>query len=72
MGLEFGNPERPEADICLGSIALLSNRSASRRAWSARPMGWGQFKPLLGRSGGRSPGPLQERYGANPRRSQRS
>ena len=47
MGLEFGNPERPEADNLLGLYALLAGRSREQAAVECGSMGWGSFKPLL-------------------------
>ena len=64
MGLEFGNPERPEADNLLGLYALLSNRSREQAALECEAMGWGQFKPLLAEAAVEALRPLQERYGA--------
>ena len=47
MGLEFGNPERPEADNLLGLYALLSGVGREAATRQCAQMGWGQFKPLL-------------------------
>jgi len=62
MGLEFGNPERPEADNLLGLYALLSGRSADQAAAECAQMGWGQFKPLLAEAAVEALRPLQQRY----------
>jgi tryptophanyl-tRNA synthetase len=62
MGLEFGNPERPEADNLLGLYALLAGRSAEQAAAECAQMGWGQFKPLLAEAAVEALRPLQQRY----------
>ncbi|MGB5241774.1 MAG: tryptophan--tRNA ligase [Prochlorococcaceae cyanobacterium] len=64
MGLEFGNPERPEADNLLGLYALLSGVGREAAARECAPMGWGQFKPLLAEAAVEALRPLQERYDA--------
>ena len=63
MGLEFGNPDRPEADNLLGLYALLSGRSRTAAAAECGSMGWGQFKPLLAEATVEALRPVQERYG---------
>jgi tryptophanyl-tRNA synthetase len=62
MGLEFGNPERPEADNLLGLYALLSGRSREAAAAECAAMGWGAFKPLLAEAAVEALRPVQERY----------
>ncbi|MCP9818104.1 tryptophan--tRNA ligase [Synechococcus sp. Cruz-9H2] len=62
MGLEFGNPERPEADNLLGLYALLSGVGREAAARQCAQMGWGQFKPLLAEAAVEALRPLQERY----------
>ena len=62
MGLEFGNPERPEADNLLGLYALTSGRSRETVARDCAAMGWGAFKPLLTESIVEALRPIQERY----------
>ena len=62
MGLEFGNPERPEADNLLGLYALLSGRSRTAAAAECAEMGWGRFKPLLAEATVEALRPIQERY----------
>ena len=62
MGLEFGNPERPEADNLLGLYALLSGRGREAAAAECAAMGWGQFKPLLAEATVEALRPVQERY----------
>jgi tryptophanyl-tRNA synthetase len=62
MGLEFGNPERPEADNLLGLYAILSGLGRDAVARECAQMGWGQFKPLLAEAAVEALRPLQERY----------
>lgn len=62
MGLEFGNPERPEADNLLGLYALLSGRSREAAAAECAAMGWGAFKPLLAEAAVEALRPVQQRY----------
>jgi tryptophanyl-tRNA synthetase len=62
MGLEFGNPERPEADNLLGLYALTSGRGREAAARECAAMGWGAFKPLLAESVVEALRPIQERY----------
>ncbi len=62
MGLEFGNPERPEADNLLSLYALLSGRSRESAASECASMGWGAFKPLLAEATVEALRPVQESY----------
>jgi tryptophanyl-tRNA synthetase len=62
LGLEFGNPERPEADNLLGLYAILSGRGRDAAARECAQMGWGQFKPLLAEATVETLRPVQERY----------
>jgi tryptophanyl-tRNA synthetase len=62
MGLEFGNPERPEADNLLGLYALLAGKGREAAAAECAAMGWGQFKPLLADAAVEALRPVQERY----------
>ncbi len=62
MGLELGNPERPEADNLLGLYALLSGRSREAVAAECGSMGWGAFKPLLAEATVEALTPVQDRY----------
>lgn len=62
LGLEFGNPERPEADNLLGLYSLLSNQSRDAAALECAEMGWGRFKPLLTEALIGALSPVQERY----------
>jgi tryptophanyl-tRNA synthetase len=62
MGLEFGNPERPEADNLLGLYAILSGQGREAAARECAEMGWGRFKPLLAETTVEALRPIQERY----------
>lgn len=62
MGLEFGNPERPEADNLLGLYALLAGKTRDQAAQECGSMGWGTFKPLLAEAAVEALRPVQERY----------
>jgi tryptophanyl-tRNA synthetase len=62
MGLEFGNPERPEADNLLGLYALLAGRSREQAAAECASMGWGTFKPMLAEATVEALRPVQARY----------
>jgi tryptophanyl-tRNA synthetase len=62
MGLEFDNPERPEADNLLGLYALLSGKNRETAAAECAAMGWGTFKPLLAEATVEALRPVQERY----------
>jgi tryptophanyl-tRNA synthetase len=62
MGLEFGNPERPEADNLLGLYAILSGQGREAAARECAEMGWGRFKPLLAETTVEALRPVQERY----------
>jgi len=62
IGLEFGNPERPEADNLLGLYALLAGRSREQASAECAAMGWGSFKPLLAEAVVEALAPIQERY----------
>ena len=62
MGLEFGNPERPETDNLLGLYALLSGKGRDAAAVECAEMGWGTFKPLLAETLVEALRPIQERY----------
>jgi len=62
MGLEFGNPERPEADNLLGLYAILSGLGRDAAALECAEMGWGRFKPLLAEATVEALRPVQARY----------
>lgn len=64
MGLEFGHPDRPEADNLLSLYALTSGRSRDAVAQECEAMGWGGFKPLLTEAVVEALRPIQERYNA--------
>ena len=63
MGLEFDNPERPEAHNLLGLYALLSGVGREAAANECAEMGWGKFKPLLADTLVEALRPVQQRYG---------
>ncbi len=62
LGLEFGNPERPEADNLLGLYAILSGLGREAAARECAQMGWGQFKPLLAEAAVEALRPVHARY----------
>jgi len=62
IGLELGNPERPETDNLLGLYAILSGLGRDAAAEECAQMGWGAFKPLLAEAAVEALGPVQERY----------
>ena len=62
MGLEFGNPDRPETDNLLGLYAILSGKGREAAAEECAEMGWGKFKPLLAESAVAALEPIQARY----------
>ena len=62
MGLEFGNPDRPETDNLLGLYALLSGKGRENAAAECAEMGWGSFKPLLAEATVSALKPIQSRY----------
>lgn len=63
MGLEFDNPERPEAHNLLSLYALTSGCSRESAAKECGGMGWGAFKPLLTEALVEALRPIQQRYG---------
>ena len=62
IGLEFGNPERPEADNLLGLYAVLSGKGKEAAQQDCASMGWGAFKPMLAEVVVEAIRPVQERY----------
>lgn len=62
VGLEFSNPQRPEADNLLGLYALLAGKSRQQAAEQCSAMGWGTFKPLLAEAAVEALRPVQQRY----------
>ena len=62
VGLEFGNPERPEAENLLSLYCLLAGLSKEVAEKECSEMGWGKFKPLLTDAVISSLEPIQTRY----------
>lgn len=62
MGLEFGNPDRPEADNLLSLYAILSGKGRKSVAQECEGMGWGTFKLILADAAVESIQPIQTRY----------
>ena len=62
LGLEFGNPNRPEADNLLSLYSLLSGKDRQIALDECSNMGWGSFKPLLAEAAVSSIQPIQARY----------
>jgi tryptophanyl-tRNA synthetase len=62
MGLEFGNPDRPETDNLLGLYAVLSGKGREQAAAECADMGWGTFKPLLAETVVEALRPVQQRF----------
>ncbi len=61
-GLEFDNPERPEANNLLGLYQIFSGQTKAAVAAECADLGWGQFKPLLTEVLITSLAPIRERY----------
>ena len=62
LGLEFGNPNRPEADNLLSLYSLLSGKDRQKALEECSNMGWGSFKPLLAEAAVSAIQPIQARY----------
>jgi tryptophanyl-tRNA synthetase len=62
LGLEFGNPERQEADNLLGLYALVSGKGRQAVEAECAQMGWGTFKPLLAEATVEALRPVQQKY----------
>jgi len=62
IGLEFGNPNRPEADNLLSLYAILSDSGREDVAKECSSMGWGKFKPLLADATVSAITPIQKKY----------
>ncbi|CAI8173783.1 MAG: tryptophan--tRNA ligase [Prochlorococcus sp.] len=62
IGLEFGNPDRPEAENLLSIYSILSKQSRDVVAAECAEMGWGTFKPLLAETTVAALEPIQSRY----------
>lgn len=63
-GLEFDNPERPEAHNLLTLFQVLSGKSREEALQECGGMGYGQFKPLLADTIIAALEPIQRRYQA--------
>ena len=61
-GLEFDNPDRPEASNLLTLYYLLSDLDRDAVAAECADMGWGQFKPLLTDAAVAALEPIRTRY----------
>nr|AUG32825.1 tryptophanyl-tRNA synthetase [Paulinella longichromatophora] len=62
IGLEFGNPDRPEADNLLTIYAILSGKGLEVASLECAEMGWGTFKHMLAESIISSLEPIQSKY----------
>ena len=62
IGLEFGNPERPEAENLLNIYSIISGLSKDKVSEECIEMGWGKFKPLLTEAIISSLSPIQSKY----------
>ena len=61
-GLEFDNPDRPEASNLLTLYYLLSGKERDSVAAECSDMGWGQFKPLLAETAIAALEPIRLKY----------
>ncbi len=61
-GIEFSNPERPEAHNLLSIYQAVTGRSAEEVALDVQDCNWGRFKPLLTEAVVAHLGPVQKRY----------
>ncbi len=64
FGLEFGNPDRPEAANLLGIYSMVTNQSREIVAEELSDIGWGKFKPQLTDALIDSLQPIQKKYNA--------
>ncbi len=62
IGLEFDNPDRPEADNLLTIYSILSGLGKEESTNQCKEMGWGKFKPLLGDVTVSALEPIQAKY----------
>ena len=62
IGLEFDNPERPEANNLLSIYSILTNKTREEACLECVDIGWGKFKPLLTDVLITSLEPIQEKY----------
>ncbi|CAL5222145.1 g4467 [Coccomyxa viridis] len=64
IGLEYDNPDRPEATNLLAIYSLVTGRSTEDVVSETAQMSWGEFKPLLADAVIAHLEPLQQRYNA--------
>ncbi len=62
FGLEFNNPERPEAHNLLTIYAMVTDKEKENIKQECANMGWGKFKPLLTEAIISALEPIQEKY----------
>ncbi|BBL86593.1 tryptophanyl-tRNA synthetase (chromatophore) [Paulinella micropora] len=62
IGLEFGNPSRPEADNLLTIYAILSGKGMEVASLECAEMGWGTFKRILTEAIVSALHPIQTKY----------
>jgi tryptophanyl-tRNA synthetase len=62
IGLEWNNPQRPEARNLLGIYQLLSGKSLETVIKEMESMSWGQFKPILADAIIEQLKPIQSKY----------
>jgi len=62
LGLEFGNPSRPEADNLLTIYSIISGLGREKAAEYCAEMGWGKFKPEFTDAMINVLKPIQEKY----------
>ena len=62
LGLEFGNPSRPEADNLLTIYSIISGLGREKAAEYCSEMGWGKFKPEFTEAMINILKPIQEKY----------
>tara|TARA_Y100001968_G_C19416776_1_gene749439 strand:- start:315 stop:1328 length:1014 start_codon:yes stop_codon:yes gene_type:complete len=62
LGLEFDNPERPEAHNLLSIYSIISGLGKEKAEKECLEMGWGKFKPLLTEALITSLLPIQSKY----------
>tara|TARA_B100000965_G_scaffold388592_1_gene393302 strand:+ start:557 stop:1570 length:1014 start_codon:yes stop_codon:yes gene_type:complete len=62
LGLEFGNPSRPEADNLLTIYSIISGLGKEKAAKYCKDMGWGKFKPEFTEVMINTLRPIQKKY----------
>ncbi len=62
VGLEFDNPNRPEANNLLTLYSILSGQEKKAVIKECSEMGWGTFKPLLAEAAVEAIKPIQQNY----------